>query len=208
MKQVAGLLGTLLLALLASSLGCGTSPGNPAVDAGTQIGTFSFGTATFSGAFTGTDQAIAFADYNNFVGAVPSDGGTFVYLQLCDSSGVNGRYTGPSYFCDFTFSGTLLQPGHYTPADVIGYSCGVIFETDAGVDEFWTQSTFALDITATGPLLGNDGGIPYWPIPTVSLSAQLVAVDELNPTDAGLSFTATVAPPDCTNAPSYACSTH
>jgi len=57
-------------------------------------------------------------------------------------------------------------------------------------------------------LLNNDGGIPQWPVPTATLSAELVAVDDVNPTDAGLSFAATVAPPDCPNAPSYACPTH
>ena len=205
MKRVARLLGAVVLA---SAAGCG-SQGNPEapVDAGTQIGVFSNGTTIFSGAFAETDQAIAFAKYDNFVGAVPSDGGTFVYLQLSDAIGINFHdTTGPSYYCAFTFTGTSLQPGHYTPADVIDFSCGVIVGTDAGVVEFWTQSTFVLDITATGPVR-NSGGTPYWNVPTATLSAQLVAVDDLNPTDAGLSFTSTVAPPDCTISP-YLCFTY
>jgi hypothetical protein len=199
-------------AVLASAAGCGSSQGNPLaqVDAGTQIGTFSYGTAAFSGAFTETDQVIAFATYSSVVGPVPSDGGAVVYLQLTDSKILlNPRNSGgPSFGCAFTFPGTSLQPGQYTPADVIAFWCGVLVETeDAGVAE-WAQSTFALDITATGPALSDGSGNPVWHVPTATLSAQLVGVeDDLNPTDAGLSFSATVAPPDCANTP-FECMTY
>jgi hypothetical protein len=199
------LLGRLLgAAVLASAAGCGSSQGTPLaqVDAGTQMGNFSYGFAAFGGAFTAAEQVIAYAAYTSLVGPVPSDGGAAVFLQLRDSKvlGHSRDFSGPDFGCDFTFPGTSLQPGHYTPADVIGFWCGVLAETvDGGVDA-WAQSTFALDITATGPVVSDGAGSPVWHVPSASLSAQLVGV--LNPTGAGLSFSATVAPPDCANTPS------
>jgi hypothetical protein len=205
MSRAARLFGVVALA---SALGCSTSTfeNSAGVDAGTRIGVFSYGTVTYSGALTGTHTAVAFATYDNFVGPFHTDGGDFLYFSVSSPVGVDFKDLYPPVFgCAFLLPGTSLQPGRYSPNEVIDFNCGVSFQTDAGVYEMWTQSTFELNITATGPVLSFDG-TPNWDVPTVLLTAVLLPF-QTNPTDAGVGFNASVAPPDCSN-PAYSCRTY
>jgi hypothetical protein len=193
-----------LLSAVASAClvaGCSTE-GTSAVDAGFHYTQLSAGTATLSGAFTGTWEANGFA-FLVEKGFLLLDGGTsgpYIYVQ------VSSAPTAPPPFfgCSFElFQSTTLDAGVYTPDNVSDLSCNVIvFPTDGGTEsEFWGNlggtlapaSIFQLQLTSPGPESVFSSGA-NWYDPTATLSMYLAPSPGQTQ---GVVVSVTVAPPTC-----------
>ncbi len=144
---------TLPLLIAVLGLGCGRSSGT---DGG--MG----GSATLSGAVSGTEAVTA-------TGAYDSNGvlGFAIENQASGAGGLNVA---------ITLTGTTLQAGTFTPANVT--KAGVVLTEATGI---WVasahdsnqpdQGTFSLTVTDPGPALTGSNGNRVWTSPHGSLDA-------------------------------------
>jgi len=155
--------------------------------------TSEIGTATFSGAQTGTAPAYALGAYTN---ELSLDGRYHLSFNIVTTP----TAVLPSLVCGLMLPGTSLQVGIFTPANAIGYSCSMLYESDGGVPEEWAAwngngSPFELDISSTGPSApGTDGVGTTWQYASATLTVALLPSNIPSPYDAGVSILALVGP--------------
>jgi len=204
MSRTAQVLSAVAMASIVA--GCGSSGGGPdagpLVDAGFHYTTLSVGTATFTGALSGTwgATALAFSIPMGFPLADGGNSGPYVYFQI--TSAISSP--GPSWGCQFLlFSSTTLDAGEYTPTNTDWPICDIIiFLPDGGTGDEWfaglggtfaPPNTFDLELTSPGPA-GGSSSYTNWDDPSATLTAYLAP----NPGQTeGVTITATVAPPPC-----------
>lgn len=181
----------------ASLVGCNTGTGLDAgtdagPDAGTVYGIESVGTATFTGAETGTYPAVGFAWYSSYW-EFSVDGGYQLAFTVVASP--NGPPYFPAFTCGVSLPGEALEVGDFTVTNV--RFCGIF--DPRGASQSWYGSTVELNVGSTGPVQGLgppffDGG-SEWSNPTATLTVDLLPYpDNPAPYDAGVSVTVMVAP--------------
>jgi hypothetical protein len=204
MNRTTQILGAVALAYLGA--GCGASPeaepdAGPLVGVGFHHSGLSQGTATLSGAFTGTANAVGFA-FSIPTGFLLPDGGNsgpYIYVQVSNAL----PSSGPSFGCTFLlYFSTALGAGIYTPTNVSGLQCTAEYDpADGGTSEFWGNigdafgppSVFELNLTSPGPADVSSSGT-NWFTPSGTVSVYMAPGPEQVE---GFGFDVTVAPLPC-----------
>jgi len=172
MSKAARAVGPVAVAFLAAC-GSGTGP-----DAGTTAeydGGMSFGTATLSGAATGTAPVTAWV-----VASRDSDGGSTLNFSV----GGQAQLPAPFFYCSGSFPGSSLVPGSFTPPelDERDLGCALLEGTDQAFQAWQVVTAFVLNINSPGPAYPTNtccaDSPPFWPYPSGSLTVTLAPYPE------------------------------
>jgi hypothetical protein len=164
MTRTGRILGAVALTSLAgcSSTSTGTDVG---YDGGTSIGT-----ATLSGAVTGTVPITAIAALSPSI-----DGGSYLYLTLNPPLEYPNPDPNPYFSCAAELPGSSLVAGSFTARVEIN-ACRAYFSSFRSFQDWEVGSTIVVTITSPGPAYPNYG-LPlfenYWPYPSGSLTVNL-----------------------------------
>ena len=141
--------------------GCSSASAGPSYDGGTSVGT-----ATLSGANTGTVSVIVFgAGFS-----VSSDGGSDLGFEIVPPGDAN-----PNFSCSGSLPGSSLVTGSFT-VPIRPNGCRAYFATETSFQDWEVGTTFVFNITSPGAAY-PDYGRPlydnYWPYPSGSLTVTL-----------------------------------